>query len=168
MWEIFQDFMMRGSDIILQIPNSGTLFRVPTYLSWNTFGMIYWSDGLTDPNYDTPVFARHPGTGEVFWPQLCKEVRREEFEESPVPYLQMPSLEDFERADDEGRFPDDAQETGFRRSYWWVANDPQRDGGSRVISDQRFRQNLERLLAIIPVRTGGREWMEIEIARELP
>lgn len=166
---------MRGSDIVLQIPNSGSLFRIPTYLSWNTFGMIQWSDGLRDPNYDAPVFARHPGTGELVWPKLCKEVRREEFslftyrqiEESPIPYLQTPSLGDFERTDDKGVFPDEAHETGFRIGYWWVANEPQRDGKPRVISDQRFRQNLERLLAIIPARTGGREWMEIEIAREL-
>jgi len=150
--------MKRGSDMILKIPNSATLVRIPTYLSWNNFGMIYWSDGFTDPNYNTLVFARHPGTGELFWPHLCEVVRREEFsretfgkiKESPIPYWEVPSLEDFERTEESGRFPGEAHEAGFRRSYWWVANHPQRLRGPRVISDQRFRQNLERMLAVPP------------------
>lgn len=168
---------MRGRDIVLELPDSRSRVKLPSFLSWNNFGMIHWSDAKTEPSYEERQIGRHPATGEVFWTKRCKVVdrvgldlgpsREADASAAPVPYAVDPTIEDFERIDAAGEFSDQNMEAHFRTRFWWRANDPQRSGGGRAVAEARFRQNLDRLLSLTPRETPGRDWLEIEIAREV-
>ncbi len=84
-----------------------------------------------------------------------------------IPYAGELLMPDLERVEAVGDFPNPQLESYFRMRFWWRANDPQRFRGERAVPEERFRRNLERLVALTRLEAEGRQWLEIEAAREL-
>lgn len=101
--------MTPGPNQFLKIPITGTLVKVATICTGNTFGAQYWTDGKREAPMlpDEPWLRLQPDTGELFWTDECEEVAAEpEWEESAaypgVPFAREPSLDDYRRALDGG------------------------------------------------------------------
>lgn len=169
---------MRGHKIVLELPGSGTRLKIWPILSMSSFGTTVWSDGMSDPLWEfTPSFGCHPVTREFFWTSQCRVVGTDVLDmratqEQAVNYADVPradilEVEDFDRVILAGVFPGAAEELYFRRRFWWRANDPQRIGAERVLAEDRFRENHERILELVPAESPDRPLMAVEMAREV-
>ena len=127
--------MTPGPTQILKISPTGTLVKIATIASGNTFGARFWTDGKQEAPMlpDQPWLRRHPETDELFWSDECEEIAEEtpwgEDESYPkVPFAEEPTLDDYRRALVSGIVTTPEQMRYVFMRYWWAVNDPLRHG----------------------------------------
>lgn len=167
--------MTPGPTLILQLPNSQSVVRIGTIGSGNTFGARQWTDGKMDAPMlpDSPWLRVHPGTGELFWTDECKELFREEDEgDTPAglaeaPFAEEPELSGYERALAEGLGATVEKERYIRMRCWWLANDPVREGQASAPAWAGWSANLQRFRSLLDLEDPEQRIMAAEAAREL-
>lgn len=165
--------MTPGPTLLLKIPLSGTLVKIPTICSGNTFGARYWTDGKREAPMlpDEPWLRRHPETGELFWTDECEEIAQEPaWEDSEsyreVQYAEEPTLDDYRRALASGFASNSKKQRYVLTRFWWAANDPVRNGDATA-SQPDFRERLLQLRALLDTADPNQRMMSAEAARQL-
>lgn len=166
--------MTLGPNLILKIPRSGTLVKIATICTGNTFGAQYWTDGKREAPMlpDEPWLRRQPQTGELFWRDECEEVAVEpEWKESAaypsVPYAKEPGLDDYRRALLCGVASTPEKQQYVLIRFWWAANDPVRHGEASASSLPDFRERLLQLRSLLDTTNPNQRLMSAEAARQL-
>lgn len=102
---------------------------------------------------DSPMFLRHPLTGETFWSQECQEIARESPLDGSAPYAQLPysveasDVEIAEELSSPSLTPE--KERYLRVRLWWMWNDPDRDRTGSARRPPGFDDNLKKLLKLL-------------------
>jgi hypothetical protein len=165
--------MTPGPDKILKLPASGSLVRISTILSGNTFGGRFWSDGKREAPMlpDAPWLRRQPLTGEFFWTDECEEIAEVEpsskgsrYEE--VPMAATPDLDQLRDALGRGLAGSPEKERYLRTRLWWAMNDPVRAGKATAPAGPGFEQNLVQLQTLFDLNDPDQRLMAVEMARE--
>jgi hypothetical protein len=166
--------MTLGPNQILKIPLTGTLVKVATICTGNTFGAQYWTDGKREAPMlpDEPWLRQQPDTGELFWMDECEKVATEpEWEESAahsgVPFAREPGLDDYRRALDGGLASTPEKQRYVLMRFWWAANDPVRHGEVSTPSAPDFRERLLQLRAMLDTTVPDQRLMSAEAARQI-
>lgn len=166
--------MTHGLNRILKIRLFGKPVKVATTNSGNTCGARYWTDGKMEaPMWpDNPLLRVHPGTGEIFWIDQCRNVgwerpgeRRGKY--ARIPFAKDPGLDDYRRALN-GKWGD----TPKNRSYlllrfWWAANDPCRRGELTADRPPDFREKLLEFLSLMNPDNPDERLLMAEMRRQL-
>jgi hypothetical protein len=166
--------MTPGPTRILKTPLFGTLVKIATICSGNTFGARYWTDGKREAPMlpDVPRLRRQPETGELFWTDECDEVTEDsEWEDSEiyrdVPYAEPPSVDDYRRALDSGLAYTPEKQRYVLMRFWWAANDPIRHGEASTLLPPDFHERLTQLRALLDTSDSNERLMSAEAARQL-
>lgn len=166
--------MTPGPTKILKIANSGSLVKISTINSGNTFGARYWTDGKCEAPMlpDFPQLRSHPTTHELFWVDECEEVASEIDWETEtlypeVDYGQTPTLTDYRQVLDSDTALTEKREHYALTHFWWLANDPVRHGENDAARPSDFRERLLRLRQLLDVSNPDQRIMAAEVAREL-
>ena len=166
--------MTPGPIQILKISLSGTLVKIATIASGNTFGARYWTDGKQEAPMlpDQPWLRSHPETGELFWTDECEEVAEEtvwEDDESyqDVAFAEEPTLDDYRRALLSGVVSTPEQKRYVLMRYWWAANDAARDGDASAAPPSDFSERLLQFRALLDTTDPNQRLMAAEVARQL-
>lgn len=165
--------MTPGPNKILKIPKTGSLIKISTIGSGNTFGARWWTDGKMEAPMmpDNPWLRRHPETGETFWCDECEEVASEEPWGQGTEYADVPFAEDAGESDLEAELvsknssPD--KERYIRTRLWWLWNDPGRNGDNNYQRPEAFDANLRRLIDLLGAEDDNSRLMVVEGLREL-
>ncbi len=166
--------MLPGPTVVLKIPTTGTLVKIETLSSGNTFGARYWTDGKREAPMlpDQPWLQRLPRNGEFFWTDECEQFGQEVPWESAsefanVPFAVEPTIKGYNRALAGGIASTPAKERYIRTRLWWALNDPLRHGKRRTSKAEMDRDNLHKLLSLLEESDPGDRLMAAELCREL-
>lgn len=166
--------MTLGPNIILKLPTSGTLVKIATIASGNTFGATFWTDGKREAPMlpDQPWLRRHPTTDELFWTDECEKIAEQTFWDqeptySNIPFAAKPTVHDYRRALSSGIASTPEQEKYIRMRCWWAANDPVRRGASTAPPLPEFRENLLKLRTLFDLTDAHQRLMAAEASRQL-
>ena len=166
--------MTPGPTEILKKPETGSLIKVSTIGSGNTFGARFWSDGKMEAPMlpeDLPV-VRHPETGETFWrEEECVVIATEDPWENDPKCAEVTYGEEL-REDDiiEELKSDDIdleQEKYLRIRLWWRWNDPVREGNEELARPSDFVRNLRELIEFLFEDEDNDRLMMAEAWRQL-
>ena len=163
--------MTPGPDLVLKtVP--GTLVKIASISSGNTFRAVYWTDGKREAPMmpDEPWLRCQPDTGELFWTDECEKVARVDCDDQTydhVPHAEEPSWVDYQEALKTGLGGSKEKEHYIRLRYWWVGNDPIRRGEVTIPKIPDFNGNLLKLRALLDPGILDQRLMAIEISREL-
>ena len=174
---------------ILRLPKTGTLTRVMTLNSGNTFRASYWTDGrmIAPMLPDEPDLMVHRPTNELFWREDCKVARSsrknpkrldddsigllggdEDRESSDsIPFADDPEPPDLERALSSGLADTPTRHQYLRLQLWWAHNDAFRDPNIPLNHPIGFEANLRALLRLLNMRRGVDRLLAAEAHREL-
>ena len=166
--------MTPGPNHILKTPLTGSLVKISTIASGNTFGARFWTDGKREAPMlpDQPWLRCHPDTAELFWTDECEQVGQEEpwgeaDEFTDAPFAQEPTIDDYLRALSDGMASSPEKERYIRMRLWWAANDSVRRGETTVPSWRGHNDNLNRLRALLNESDANQRLMAAEACREL-
>lgn len=176
--------MIQGPDKVIECPNCGSLSRVFTLISGNTFGARNWSDGKSiAPMLPEPPRVTRCATGShLFWVSDAKVVGEikpfgnpgsdVEPEWIEAPQIEELSFQEYLEAIDVGLARNTEEEELLRILAWWRENDAHRDVPDESAQDQPSRSpesegNLRRLLELLGDEPWHRRLLKSEIYREL-
>ncbi len=165
--------MTPGPTIVYKIPGTGTLVKIGTIGSGNTFGARFWTDGkmIAPMLSDEPWLQRHPGTGETFWTDECEEIASEDHWCNVSQYPDVRFAEDAEEEDLQAELHSESltpeKEEYLRIRLWWKWNDPIREGSESVDRPDEFTPNLQKLVALLSEDEDDTRLMKAEAFREL-
>ena len=166
--------MTPGPTQILKISPTGTLVKIATIASGNTFGAHFWTDGKQEAPMlpDQPWLRRHPDTDELFWSDECEEIAEEtpwaDEESYPnVPFAEEPTLDEYRQALVSGIVTTPEQRRYVFMRYWWAANDPLRHGDASSSAPPDFREQLLQFRALLDTTDPKQRLMAAEVARQL-
>jgi hypothetical protein len=166
--------MTPGPNKILKTRLTGSLVKITTICSGNTFGARFWTDGKCEAPMlpDQPWLRVLPGNSELFWTDECEEVGDENLwgganDFADVPFAAEPTIEDYDRAMETGMATSADKERYLRTRRWWAANDPLRKGLTTAATDPTHRANLLTLLTLLDVSAPDQRLISAEIHREL-
>ena len=166
--------MTPGPDRILRILSSGTLVKVGSIASGNTFGATFWTDGKMEAPMlpETPWLLLHPLSDELFWIDGCQDVADENGWESQekyseVPFAQAPSLKEYRSVlrGSGGLSPD--KERYLRTRCWWALNDRVRNRKRPIPLGAVSRANLLKLRSMLNENEASDRLMAAEVSRHL-
>ncbi|MCX6867663.1 MAG: hypothetical protein NTV46_15880 [Verrucomicrobia bacterium] len=165
--------MTLGPNIILKIPATGSLVKISTIGSGNTFGARWWTDGKMEAPMlpDDPWLRRHPVTGETFWCDECEKVASEGPWGEGTQYSEVPYAEDAAENDFQAQLslpslsPD--KERYIRTRLWWLWNDPARNSDDSGARPAGFDANLRKLGLLLSHDEDDSRLMAAECFREL-
>ena len=166
--------MKPGPNHILRLPVSGTLVKIATINSGNTFGARYWTDGRREAPMlpDAPWLRRQPVTRELFWTDECEKIAEEEpwgsaeNEYEDVPFAAAPPARNYLRALASGLAATPGKERYLRTRLWWVSNDPVRRGKAAPPPTDELKENLRCLRDLLDMDVPDQRLMAAEICRE--
>jgi hypothetical protein len=166
--------MTPGPNLILKTPSSGSLAKISSIASGNTFGAQSWTDGKREARMlpDEPWLRCNPHNAELFWTDECEEIGREELWDRKgryrdVPFATEPNMEDYRRAITSGLANTREKERYIRMRCWWAANDSVRHRDKSKPSFPDFRDNLLRFRDLLDTSDPNQRLMAAEASREL-
>jgi len=144
--------MIPGPDLVLKLPDNGSLVKIRSILSGNNVGARLWTDSrqIAPMLPDQPPFRFDPQTNTLFWTFECQEVGSIRFGRAKnkrpfwaslkhlftrrrlpetfegVPYAETPTLSQYRQAIENGMGTDPQKEVYLRTRFWWASNDPAR------------------------------------------
>lgn len=163
-----------GPDIIRECPRCAELFLQRTFMSGNTFGADFWSDGKTIAPMmpDQSKLAKCAKCHELIWivdAAISKKTWRSlgVAERENLRGPEEPDEGEFLRfaAVNEGQRE---KEKYARLRAWWAANDAiRKHQQERIDWTPERRQNLAKLRALLNPASSYERILQAEIAREL-
>ncbi len=166
--------MTPGSNRILRIRLFGKPVKIATMASGNTCGAKYWTDGKREaPDWpDNPLLRVHPGTGEIFWIDKCREVGRErpaypKRKYAGIPFAIDPGLDDYRRALNDGWGDTPKKKFYLLLRFWWAANDPCRRGELNSDRPPDFREKVLELISCMSSDNPDERLLIAEMRRQL-
>lgn len=167
--------MTPGPNIVLKIVYTGTLVKITSIASGNTFGARYWTDGKREAPMlpDSPWLRRHPATNELFWTTDCEQVAEEEpwgradTTYRDVPFALDPTGYDYELVLLSGSACTPEKKRYARMRRWWASNDPVRHGNAEAPPSDGFQENLEKLRELLDVNDPVQRLTAVEVSRQL-
>ena len=160
--------MLPGPDQVVACPHCGHLALCRTWLSGNSFGARYWTDGKVE----APMLPREPeitrcrGCGKFFWVSEARFVeemdpwsgRGARPEWKSVNYIQKLTESEYYEAIEAGMASDREREFHLRVLAWWATNDRFRyradpgnqvNGAEETEPDSMVVANLRRLYDLL-------------------
>lgn len=166
--------MTYGPDKILCLPRSGTLTRISTLASGNTFGATQWTDGrqVIPMLPDDPWLRLHRPTGEFFWTDECEEAGEDLSEEDHerwegVAYADDPTPEDLWHALEQCVTHSEEKLRYLRVWLWWKQNDTVRETGRLQADADQFRVNALEIIRTSDLDNPNQRLMAAEAARNI-
>ena len=175
--------MIPGPDKVIEYPQCGTLARVFTLVSGNTFGARNWSDGKSE----APMLPRRPkvsrclNCSHYYWVSNAKIVGEVETIGGPdlgvdptwlkAPMVEEPSFTEYLEAIELGLAKTTEEEEFLRVMAWWRDNDRYRENPEEHSLGPSGRSpesdaNLRRLLSVFRDDTWQGDIMKSEIYRQ--
>ena len=180
--------MLPGPDIIIGCLKCGALGKVRSWLSGNTFGASWWTDGklVAIMMPETPGITRCHACAGFYWVIDARQVGEIDYENlEPEQRRQIPegwreakkikelSEEEFFQALAEGLGKPQKRELYLRVRTWWAGNDKfrtedqPRPGEPVPLRSPEAAANLERLFKLLRNRNASERLMKGEVARQL-
>ena len=151
--------MMPGPEILFECPQCGHLLREKTYLSGNTFGASFYSDGkrIAPMLGKVPAITKCPDCDFIFWVNDAKEVGEKwtvgsNYEKSWVDNVEecrFLSVYDYAHALKEKIYKDNEEEFHLAIGLHWAFNDRVRNEESIFGQEgdkEIWKENIYRLL----------------------
>lgn len=169
--------MKPGPIIIRKCGSCGRRIAQEQYLSGNTFGARFWTDGRTVAPMlpDELKLVKCPFCSSLIWIDEQRTVGEIDplGEETDLPglfgdaqYASEPSLDDYlgflsvrVRGKRKAKY--------LRLRAWWAGNDRRREGGEAVPMTEAEKANLVALLPLLCEREGQDRLLKAEASREL-
>lgn len=169
--------MRLGPILIKKAPGCQQPLKFRTYLSINTFGATYWTDGKCEAKGwpDRPWLCKSPSEGVLFWSDECEEIGQIEYPVLPgtenpawtnLEYAQTPSEADYFAALTSGIANADEKLLYVRIRLWWAGNDPVRRGEAASLSPAHLA-NLEALVPLLSTSSPEDTLMKADALRAL-
>lgn len=171
--------MTLGPDLILRLPHTGTLTRISTLNSSNSFGTVIWTDGrrIVPMGDDSPPLRVHRPTNERFWVSDAEEVA--EIDQSNhkqfkfVPYAEDPEPNDYLACLAEDTHIVTAKPDRpriLRMLLWHALNDSLRDDETATldpVSQAQLEDNLRQLIPLLDLDNPDQRILAAGAHREL-
>ncbi len=168
--------MIIGNSLILTPPGSKTSIIVPTIVSGNTCGAVFWTDTKCEAPMlpDRPSHYKHPIEGTLFWIDDCEKNgtlppgrdTEPDFPRKGLNPAAKPTADDYFAALESGIADTDKRILEIRIRLWWLGNDPVREGRASE-PEPRFLENLTQLVLLYSGKDKDSQLVKAELLREL-
>jgi len=170
--------MVMGPDLFYKCPACGMILKNRSYLSGNTFGAVFYSDGNRNAPMlpDVPNLTKCPACGAILWLSDLQELDEkkkpnsaEENERENVPHVKHLELADlyralYENSSYENRTEKKQREREIRKRIWWNYN---RSPDIKKNEEKAWRENCFAFLELLNIANNDQRCMAAELYRNL-
>lgn len=170
--------MLPGPNYVYKCPKCNNLLTKGSLMSGNTFGAEIFSDGkrIAPMLPEFPNLTKCKKCDTILWLSKLKEIGiykwgdKDNSNWENANNAEFLSIEDYNRALDNGLAETKQEEIFIRQRIWWAYNDRKRNGNNPFIDENdevKWKENCEKLISLLDYSNLNQRIMIAEIKRNL-